>query len=61
MAMLNLLDDLGHEDIIVHGFRSTFRDWVAECTDYPNSLAGQATPEFDLVRWQGGLIFLSSL
>ncbi|CAB3810596.1 hypothetical protein LMG27177_07321 [Paraburkholderia fynbosensis] len=24
------------------GFRSTFRDWVAECTEYPDSLAEEA-------------------
>lgn len=28
--------------ITVRGFRSTFRDWVAECTDYPDSLAEEA-------------------
>ncbi len=42
MTMLNLLDDLGYEHITVHGFRSTFRDWVAECTEYPDSLAEKA-------------------
>jgi integrase len=26
----------------VHGFRSTFRDWVAECTENPDSLAEEA-------------------
>lgn len=42
MAMLNVLDRMGHSDITVHGFRSTFRDWVAECTEYPDSLAEMA-------------------
>lgn len=42
MAMLNLLDRMGYEDITVHGFRSTFRDWVAECTEFPDSLAEMA-------------------
>ncbi|TMS58498.1 DUF4102 domain-containing protein [Imbroritus primus] len=42
MAMLNLLDRMGHADITVHGFRSSFRDWVAECTEYPDSLAEMA-------------------
>jgi hypothetical protein len=23
-------------DITVHGFRSAFRDWTAECTEFPN-------------------------
>lgn len=42
MAMLNLLERMGHGDITVHGFRSSFRDWVAECTEYPDSLAEMA-------------------
>jgi len=27
---------------VPHGFRSTFRDWCAECTNYPRDLAEQA-------------------
>lgn len=42
MAMLNLLERMGFPDITVHGFRSTFRDWVADCTEYPDSLADMA-------------------
>ncbi|KGU90714.1 tyrosine-type recombinase/integrase [Burkholderia pseudomallei] len=42
MAMLLLLRRMGRGDITVHGFRSTFRDWIADCTDYPDSLAEQA-------------------
>ena len=29
-------------DAVPHGFRSTFRDWVAEQTDYPNEVADMA-------------------
>jgi len=29
-------------DAVPHGFRSTFRDWVGERTDYPRELAEQA-------------------
>ena len=29
-------------DAVPHGFRSTFRDWVAEQTDYPNEVAEMA-------------------
>lgn len=45
MAMSNLLERMGPyvdskgEPITVHGFRSTFRDWVAERTNYPRELA----------------------
>ncbi|PTB17769.1 integrase [Trinickia symbiotica] len=42
MAMLNVLERMGYDGITVHGFRSTFRDWVAESTDYPDSLAEMA-------------------
>lgn len=42
MAMLQLLRRMSRHGITVHGFRSTFRDWVAECTDYPDSLAEEA-------------------
>lgn len=28
--------------IVAHGFRSTFRDWCAEATSYPNEVAEQA-------------------
>ncbi|RKE40148.1 integrase [Paraburkholderia sp. BL23I1N1] len=42
MAMLTLLRRMSRRGITVHGFRSTFRDWVAECTEYPDSLAEEA-------------------
>ncbi|MFT7688454.1 MAG: integrase, partial [Candidatus Azotimanducaceae bacterium] len=43
MAMLNLLKkQLGYSDLTIHGFRSTFRDWVAEQTTYQRELAEAA-------------------
>jgi integrase len=42
MAMLQVLKRMGQTDITVHGFRSTFRDWAAECTDYPNEVVEMA-------------------
>jgi integrase len=42
MAMLSLMKRMSRHGITVHGFRSTFRDWIAECTDYPDSLAEEA-------------------
>jgi integrase len=42
MAMPNLLPHLGFPDITVHGFRSTFRDWVGDCTTYNRELAEAA-------------------
>jgi integrase len=35
MAMLALLERMSRGDLTVHGFRSTFSDWVAEQTAYP--------------------------
>ena len=39
MSMLMLLRRMGREDITAHGFRSTFRDWCAEFTNYPHEMA----------------------
>lgn len=39
MAMLNCLKRMERTDLTVHGFRSTFRDWLAEETHYPNHVA----------------------
>lgn len=41
-AMLALLERMGRDDITVHGFRSTFRDWAAEQTNYPREVAEMA-------------------
>jgi integrase len=30
---------LGYGHITTHGFRSTFRDWAAECTNFPREIA----------------------
>lgn len=38
MTLLKVLRDSGRRET-VHGFRSTFRDWVAEQTTYPSELA----------------------
>lgn len=42
MAFLALLKRLERQDLTGHGFRSTFRDWVAETTDFPHELAEMA-------------------
>lgn len=46
-ALLELVKPMGFTDkkgrrITVHGFRSTFRDWVAECTSFPAEVAEMA-------------------
>jgi integrase len=42
MAMLMLLRRIERTDITAHGFRSTFRDWAAERTNYPRDVAEMA-------------------
>jgi integrase len=42
MAMLALLKRMGRDDLTVHGFRSTFRDWAAERTDFPREVVEMA-------------------
>ena len=41
-AMLMLLERMGSKSITVHGFRSTFRDWISECTSYSHEVAEMA-------------------
>ena len=42
MTMLKVLRDMKVENATVHGFRSTFTDWVAECTNVPKEVADKA-------------------
>ncbi len=42
MAMLKLLERMGYADLTVHGFRSTFRDWAAERTNFAREVAEMA-------------------
>lgn len=42
MSLLMLLRRMGRDDLTVHGFRSTFRDWAAERTNFPSEVAEMA-------------------
>jgi integrase len=42
MALLVLLGRMGRGDVTAHGFRSTFRDWAAERTNFPREVAEAA-------------------
>lgn len=42
MAMLSTLKRMNRKDLTTHGFRSTFRDWAAETTDYPSEVVEMA-------------------
>ena len=41
-ALLALLKRMDRRDLTAHGFRSTFRDWAAEQTNYPREVAEMA-------------------
>jgi integrase len=42
MAFLMLLRRMKRENLTVHGFRSSFRDWAAERTNFPSEVAEMA-------------------
>ena len=42
MAMSMLLRRMGHQDVTVHGFRSTFRDWAGEKTSFSREVTEMA-------------------
>jgi integrase len=41
-ALLMLLRRMGYDAVTSHGFRSTFRDWAADTTNYPNHVVEMA-------------------
>ncbi|WP_439574817.1 tyrosine-type recombinase/integrase [Phreatobacter sp.] len=42
MSMTMVLRRMKRSDITVHGFRSCFRDWAADCTSHPNHVCEAA-------------------
>jgi integrase len=42
MALLMMLRRMDRDDLTVHGFRSTFRDWAADTTGYANEVVEKA-------------------
>jgi integrase len=38
MPMLEALDELGRGQYTVHGFRSTFKDWASDETEFQNEI-----------------------
>jgi integrase len=41
-ALLKAMKTVAGDEATIHGLRSTFRDWVAERTDYPREIAEMA-------------------
>jgi len=42
MAMLMLQRRMGRADLTTHGFRSTFRDWAGDCSNFPREVIEMA-------------------
>jgi integrase len=42
MTMTEVLRDIGHAKVTVHGFRSSFTDWAAETTDFAKEVVDKA-------------------
>lgn len=61
MAMLTLLRRNSHADITVHGFRSTFREWAGETTNFQrevieHALAHQLADKAEAAYQRGSLL-----
>ena len=41
-SLLMLLRRVGHDGLTVHGFRSSFADWAADCTSFPEEVRQMA-------------------
>lgn len=42
MTLTSILRRMGHADITVHGFRSSFRDWAGDTTHFPKEVIENA-------------------
>lgn len=42
MSLLAVLKRMGHSGLMQHDFRSSFRDWAGETTDYPREVIEHA-------------------
>ncbi len=47
MSLTAVLRRMKRTDITVHGFRSTFRDWCAESTNFPRKVCEHALAHQD--------------
>lgn len=60
MACLKVLERMARDDLTVHGFRSTFRDWAGEETSFPRdviemALAHRVAGKTEEAYWRGDL------
>ena len=61
MTMLKVLKRMDRSDLTVHGFRSSMRDWAAECTEYPNHVVDMARLTKSRVLSKGPTVVATSL
>ncbi|HCM9123280.1 TPA: integrase [Enterobacter hormaechei subsp. oharae] len=50
MSLLAVLKRMGHSDLTQHGFRSTFREWAGETTDYQREVIEHALKKDSLIQ-----------
>ncbi len=55
MSLTAVLRRMGRADLTAHGLRSTFRDWCAEQTAYPNEVAPNGARAHGRQRCRSGL------
>lgn len=60
MSLLAVLKRMGHSGLTQHGFRTTFREWAGETTDYPcevieHALAHQLADKAEAAYQRGTL------
>jgi hypothetical protein len=62
MALEMVLRRMKVDDVTVHGFRSAFRDWAAECTNFTNEVCEAALAHLieNKVEAFGAVIFSKS-
>ena len=57
------LERMGREDVTTHGFRSSFRDWAAECTPFSRQereRGSGSTSHVGIVEAHGGRVWADS-
>jgi integrase len=57
MALLMTLKRMGRDDLTTHGFRSTFRDWAAERTNFAREVAEAALAHAVEAAYRRGDLF----
>jgi hypothetical protein len=54
--MIKTLERMGRNDIPVHGFRSSFRDWTEETTDFAGAVAEAALGHVSATKLKSSIV-----